>query len=260
MSSSQETSPLDFFLYELVKNIPGKILDYGCGEGRFISFCRERGLKVFGADSYQGIYKSWGGSDDGSNVYLIENNLTPFPNAEFQLIVSNMVFEHIQPNQVAGVAKEITRILSQNGLGINIFPTKRTFIEGHIGVPAAHLLRNQSKIQKIYLHICFLLGFGYWRSESKRGFRTTVSRNDWVKSNIENLENTIFYNSPKIWKKYFIDFGCTVENVSYLLVIFRLPEPLKSIVENLCKIILVKKILNFLVELRLGIVMKITKK
>ena len=257
MSSSHEKSPLDFFLYEMVKTSPGKILDYGCGQGRFIRFCEERNLKIFGADSYQGTYKSW--DDKSSNVYLIENNLTTLPNEEFQVIISNMVFEHIQPNQVADVAKEITRMLSKNGLGINIFPTKRTFIEGHIGVPAVHLLRNKSKIQKIYLHICFRLGFGYWRSESKRGFRTTISSRDWVNRNIENLEHTIFYNSPKLWERYFSDFGCKVENVSYLLAVFALPRPLKLMVEKLCAINSVRKIVNFLVELRLGVVLKITR-
>jgi len=103
------------------------------------------------------------------------------------------------------------------------------------------------------------LGFGYWRSENKRGFRTSISRNDWVNRNIENLENTIYYNSPKIWKRYFTDFGCTVENASFLLAIFSLPRPLKSIVEKLCKMNSVKKILNFLVELRLGVILKITR-
>jgi len=253
----KEIRPLDSFLYEIVKNRPGKILDYGCGAGEFLSFCSERELKIRGVDTYQGIWESW--NEDKENIYLIKGNVTPFPDSEFQTIVSNMVFEHIPPQQILDVTKEITRILAVNGNGFSIFPTKKTFIEGHIGVPLVHLLKNQTNIQRIYLHICFLLGLGYWRSEKKRGFKTTINRTQWVNRNIELLENETFYNAISSWKKHFKNFGCTVENISYLLAIFALPKPLQLTLSKLCKIHSVKRAVNLLVEIRLGVILKVTK-
>ncbi len=212
---------------------------------------------IFGADSYQGIWEPW--NEDRKEVYPIQNNKTPFQDSEFKTIVSNMVLEHIHPNQVAEVAKEMSRILSINGIGINIFPTKKTLIEGHIGVPLVHLLKNKTSIKRIYLNSCFLVGLGYWRSDKKRGSQTTVNRKDWVNRSIEVLENETFYNAVGLWKGYFNKSGCKVENISYLLAIHVLPSPLQFILKKLCKINLIKKVLNLLVEMRLGVILKVTK-
>lgn len=255
--SSNGISPLDEFLYENIKNIAGKILDYGCGEGRFIKLCSDRGLKILGADTYDGIYNSW--KTDKQNIVSIYNNLTPFPNSEFQVILSNQTFEHIQPNEVSAVTKEIARILSVNGFGINVFPTRKTFIEAHVGVPLVHLLNKYPRFQKIYLHLCFLLGIGYWRSDKKRGLRKTKTRKEWVNSSMYVLENSIFYSSYKYWRKNFSRFGCKVENVSYLLLIWAAPKSLKPSLSVICRLQLFVRIINLLVELRLGIVLRITK-
>jgi 2-polyprenyl-3-methyl-5-hydroxy-6-metoxy-1,4-benzoquinol methylase len=43
---------------KILKIQTGKLLDYGCGEGRFIKLCSGRGLKILGADTYDGTYNS----------------------------------------------------------------------------------------------------------------------------------------------------------------------------------------------------------
>ena len=96
---------MDEFLYENIKNTTGKILDYGCGEGRFIKLCSDRGLKILGADTYDGIYNSW--KTDKQNIVSIYNNLTPFPNSEFQVILSNQTFEHIQQTKIENFNREL---------------------------------------------------------------------------------------------------------------------------------------------------------
>ena len=255
--SSNGISPLDEFLYENIKNTTGKVLDYGCGEGRFIKLCSDRGLKILGADTYDGIYNSW--KTDKQNIVRIYNNMTPFPNSEFQVILSNQTFEHIRPNEVYAVTKEIARILSVNGFGINIFPTRKTFIEAHVGVPLVHLLNKYPRFQKMYLHLCFLLGIGYWRSDNKRGLHATKTRKEWVNSSIAVLYNSIFYNSMKYWTKNFNNFGCKVENISYFLLIHAAPKSIKSPLSRIFRIKLLTRIANLLVELRLGVVLKITK-
>ena len=109
------------------------------------------------------------------------------------------------------------------------------------------------------MHICFLLGLGYWRSESKRGFRTNINRKDWVNRSIEVLEDSTFYNSPSLWKRCFNNYGCKVENISYLLAVFVLPNPAQIILRKLCEINLFKEVINLLVEIRLGVILKVTK-
>jgi SAM-dependent methyltransferase len=255
--SSNETSPLDEFLYENIKNITGKILDYGCGEGRFIKLCSDRELKIVGADTYNGIYDSW--ETDNQNIVKIYNNLTPFSNSEFQVILSNQTFEHIRPNEVSEVTQEITRILSASGFGINVFPTRKTIIEAHVGVPLVHLLNNYPRFQEIYLYLCFFLGIGYWRSENKRGLHATKTRKEWVNSSIDVLHNSIFYSSTKYWAKNFNHFGCKVENISYSLLVYAAPKLIKPLLNRMLRIKLLARMANILVELRLGIVLRISK-
>jgi glycogen synthase len=137
--------------------------------------------------------------------------------------LSNQTFEQIRPNEVYAVTKEIARILSVNGFGISIFSIRKTFIEAHVGVPLFHLLNKYPRFQKMYLHLCFLLGIGYWRSDHKRGLHTNNTRKEWVNSSID-----VLYYSMKYWTKNFNNFGCKVENISYFLLIHAAPKSIKS--------------------------------
>jgi hypothetical protein len=253
----EETSPLDNFLFEIVKNQQGKILDYGCGQGRFIEYCGERGLKIYGADTFEGIYQSWD-SQSGS-ILKIQNNVVPAEDKSFEVVITNQVLEHIPPAAIFDVSRELTRLISNNGFGFHIFPTKKTLVEPHVGIVGAHWLKNGSRIQRKYLQTCFKLGFGYWRSNEKRGRYATKTCNEWVNESASALKNHCFFVSFKKWEKAIRRNGLNVENVGYLLVIFLLPKPFKTLLKLLTHYKIARTVLNILVSLRLGSILRVTR-
>ncbi len=91
--------------------IPGKILDIGCGSGWFLYQYRAKGWTVAGVEPSKAAAKI--GNDEGLNIFngtLLEAN---FKDDEFDFIHSNHSFEHIyNPNEVLN---EIYRILKPNG-------------------------------------------------------------------------------------------------------------------------------------------------
>ena len=118
-----ETSPLDDFLFEFIKDFKGKILDYGCGQGRFIDFCHRRGLRIFGADTFQGIYQSW--ESQSNSILRIEKGLVNAEDNSFEVVITNQVLEHIPPDAIFDISREITRLIALDGFGFHIFPTKK---------------------------------------------------------------------------------------------------------------------------------------
>lgn len=96
------------------KLIKGKILDFGCGEGFFteLVFGKKRinvGLDLFNNKRVEEAKKE--------NIYkkisLYNGNIIPYPDNNFNIVISNCVLEHI-PN-IDQALKEILRVLKPNG-------------------------------------------------------------------------------------------------------------------------------------------------
>ena len=250
------TSPLDKFLLSFVTPETKKILDFGCGSGRFVKICRSLKLDAYGADTFKGIYADY--ADTSNFILRIKEDHVPAASESFSFIVSNQVLEHIPKNKMNAVSEELIRLLSKDGFSINIFPTHRTLIEPHVGIFGAHWLKSGSKLQKFYLTVSFVLGFGYWRSENKYGKVATFRRIEWVEDKLNSLEKHCFYVPAKKWKKNFQERGVCVENVSYLLLIFVSPKILARVLIHFSKSKFGKDSMNFLVEARVGVVLKIS--
>ncbi|MDA9802771.1 class I SAM-dependent methyltransferase [bacterium] len=257
MDASFVSSPLDQFLYEAIKDLPGRKLDYGCGNGRFLRFCEQRGLEVLGTDAFEYHYKNW---DRGhARVTRIVDDVAPYPDDSFSCVVSNMVFEHVPREKMLSVASEVCRLLAPGGRGIFIFPTQRTLVEGHVGVPFAHWVGSNRRVLGSYLSASYGLGIGYWRSDKKRGGPPTVSRDAWVSRFVNELNDTVHYSSLKRWSSALAATGCHVRNSSYQLAVFAAPPRVKPIVETASKIFALRSCANLLVEARLGVVLEVTK-
>jgi SAM-dependent methyltransferase len=252
---TQETNPLDQFLFQIIKECKGKILDYGCGQGRFIDYCHKRGLKIYGADSFEGIYQSW--ESQSNSILRIHDNVVPVKNKSFEVVITNQVLEHIHPDAILDVSKEIRRLIANDGFSLHIFPTKKTLIEPHVGILGAHWLKNGSSIQRRYLQIGFKLGFGYWRSEAKRDHCATKTNSVWVEESCNALQNHCFFVSLKDWRKAMQQNGLRVERVGYSLFIHALPISIKPHLEFLSRFRIVKLVLNELVSLKLGEILRI---
>ena len=85
METADTSSPLDQSLYEQIKGRSGRKFDYGCGNGRFLRFCEQRGLEVFRTDAFECHYNNW---DQGNEwVTRIVNDVAPYPDGYFSCIV-----------------------------------------------------------------------------------------------------------------------------------------------------------------------------
>jgi len=249
----EEINKLDRFMYETIQNENGKILDFGCGEGRFVNYCLSQSLDIIGADTYEGIYEDW--SHKSPFILKIEKNIVPVTSGIFDVIISNQVFEHIPNDDVPKVSKELTRLLKFGGYAYHIFPTRFTLIEPHVGIFGAHWLISFPKIQRIYLEFCFILGFGYWRSVQKRGRETSKSSKQWAKEGTEVLKKHCHYVSYRNWREAFEVNGTTVQDVSFKLLFHSAPSGSHLFLIKLSRFKLLRILMNAIVTLRLGKVM-----
>jgi hypothetical protein len=215
------------------------------------------GINVTGADTYEGIYESW--NSNRAKILKIEKNFVPAPDKYFSAVVSNQVLEHIPPHLVPEVAREVTRLIADSGVGYHIFPTKKTIIEPHVGIIGAHWFKRNSTLQKYYLAVSFKLGFGYWRSENKRGRHKTRTCDDWVASSQFSLANHCYFVSRTKWVETLRKESTKVEDVSYLLALYALPKVIWLDLITLSKRKVIRYVLNQLVHFRVGVVVKITR-
>lgn len=114
---------VDFALEQLGIDSNKNILDFGCGNGRFVEEMRERKLNAYGCDI---VPKNRGelflirqGLDCGESSqyirYYYDSDKIPFEDNFFYSIFSYQVFEHIRDLDFS--AKEMYRVLSSGGGG-----------------------------------------------------------------------------------------------------------------------------------------------
>jgi SAM-dependent methyltransferase len=252
----EENTILDFFMLDMIRNQSGKILDYGCGAGRFIKFCKARDIEIIGADTYEGIYSSW--KPEFGTILQITNSAIPELDHSFQVVLSNQVFEHIPLQLVPNVCQELIRLMALGGFAIHIFPTKKTLIEPHVGIIGVHWLQRFPSIQRYYLKICCKLGFGYWRGAEKRSRTRCKSTEQCVNESLNALRNHCFFVSSQSVKDEMLRNGARVENIGYQFVAFLSPPRFEALARQIGKRQLGRWILNAIVSARLGTILKIT--
>jgi SAM-dependent methyltransferase len=118
------------------KGIPvpkeARILDHGCGAGRRVYELLDAGYP--NAEGYD-VVDCLALRDPADRVrFRIEpNNHVPVPDATFDFVFSDQVFEHVLDQPAA--FREIVRILKPGGVSVHVIPAKWALIEGHIKVP-----------------------------------------------------------------------------------------------------------------------------
>jgi SAM-dependent methyltransferase len=171
------------FCAEFAAKHSGRVLDYGCGEGQIVSLLLDRGIDAYGCDVF---YE--GGSFRGTNTERIrrmEGARIPFPDAHFDVVVHNQVFEHVPDLDVA--ASEIARVLKPGGLMLGIFPDRSVWREGHCGVPFLHWFPKGSNARVYYATAWRTLGLGY--------FHGTKSRRQWAADACAWLDQWTYYRT-----------------------------------------------------------------
>lgn len=119
-----------------------RILDLGCGEGNTVRALRDAGFDALGCDVT--LYPTPKAREliDAGLIKAIPMDPygLPFGDAEFDLILSSEVLEHVM-NYDSFVA-ESHRVLRPEGLSLHIFPGRWTPVEMHTYVPLASVYRN----------------------------------------------------------------------------------------------------------------------
>jgi SAM-dependent methyltransferase len=121
-----------------------KVLDWGCGRGRFVLWLREQGFDAYGVDidpepvnNGLPLFEKNGHHNKPLSVISADGR-TIYPDGFFDFVMTDNVLEHV--SDLGKVMAEIGRLTSRNGGGYHIFPAQRQFIEGHLFMPFVHWL------------------------------------------------------------------------------------------------------------------------
>ncbi|MEP6991119.1 MAG: class I SAM-dependent methyltransferase, partial [bacterium] len=144
------------------------VLDFGCGAGRRVYQYRKAGFRAFGVD-FPDDWSSLERTCVADGLALPGEALCralesapyriPFPDASFDFVFSEQVFEHVQ-NYEEAIA-EIHRVLKADGCTLHDFPARWRPIEAHVHVPFAGVWRS-----RFYLGLWARLGV---RNEFQHG-------------------------------------------------------------------------------------------
>lgn len=157
---------------------PLRVLEAGVGHGQLLAHLLNH--RLFSADGRRPV-ELWGFdiNDTSLAVDLLEQlqpatpwsqrirrsnpDRWPFDDAQFDLVVSNQVIEHVV--DLPQFLNECRRVLREDGLAIHVFPSQRMVIESHLFVPFVHWLQSDHARQT-FLRILYRarLGYGGWKS------------------------------------------------------------------------------------------------
>ncbi len=112
------------------------ILDYGCGAGRRVYDLLDAGYPH--AAGYDVVdYLALRDPADRARFLIGPDGHVPVPDATFDFVFSDQVFEHVLDQPTA--FREIVRILKPGGISVHVIPAKWQLIEPHIKVPLGGL-------------------------------------------------------------------------------------------------------------------------
>ncbi|MCJ8320899.1 MAG: methyltransferase domain-containing protein [Colwellia sp.] len=104
-----------------------KILDVGCGNGQIANYFAQKN-DCYGVD----IQKQFLDKNCNFTFQQITNEILPFKDNTFDVVLSHHVIEHVENQQLH--LTELSRVINQNGIIYLACPNKSSaFMKGHIG-------------------------------------------------------------------------------------------------------------------------------
>ncbi len=179
-------SPTYHFVVDLARRYAphgARLLDFGCGGGHIVELALAADFDAFGVDSFQGVWEQFAPERRENRIRsYVPGETMPFDDAQFDIIVSNQVFEHIE--DLAPVAAELGRLLRPGGTLITVFPTREVLIEPHLKAPFVHWFTAGSAAQRAALTLCHALHLCN---------RPQQERSSWVSGEQRQLQQYTFY-------------------------------------------------------------------
>lgn len=177
-------SYLRHYVQTLPRSTHLRVLDFGCGAGDVVTLLREVGIHAEGCDVFyvggftQESLQAQELMRAGHLRRIDEHSDLPYPPGTFDVILANMVFEHVQ--DLEAVLRRLRRILRMDGHILAHFPTKEVMKEGHIGIPFAHRLRRGSRWRYAYTLWLRRLGLGHFKEQSPNSSAWTARQLSWI--------------------------------------------------------------------------------
>ena len=182
------------------------ILDFGCGNGKLLKVLEESKIEcnLYGVDIFKSQQDFLEIKKD--NYFADIKSIMPYEKFEFgvkfNIIFSNMVFEHIE--NLNFVYEHLKNILTEDGIIIAGFPTKEVIIEPHLKLPFIHLIKKDSVFLMNYLKFALFLKIGNFKIlKGKSNF----VKNKYLYNRYKYCNNNLFYLNFKehlnLIKSYF---------------------------------------------------------
>jgi SAM-dependent methyltransferase len=154
--------------FQLDKNA-FRIVDWGCGRGKFVLWLLEHGYNATGVDPDDSSFQNGAdlfarkGYEIRNHLYrLNENGDAPFGESTFHFVTSNQVFEHVKG--LESLINEIRRVTVKGGGGFHLFPPHKRIIEGHLFMPFVHWLpKNKLRKYMIFFFVCAGIEPHWWQ-------------------------------------------------------------------------------------------------
>ncbi|RKZ47850.1 MAG: class I SAM-dependent methyltransferase [Candidatus Parabeggiatoa sp. nov. 2] len=191
MRTQQTTYRASLFLQD---RTPGKLLDVGCGNGRWLARMRDLGWQVEGID-FDSEAAQQARTQYGLIVHVGELSTVGYPDNHFDAIILQHVIEHL-PHPVSVLA-ECRRILKPNGRLVVITPNIQSWGHQHFG----HHWRGLEPPRHLYLFSRQTLS----RVAQQGGFNqietfTTAVGAESILANSQKLKNLSQQQAPMKFK------------------------------------------------------------
>ena len=191
------------------------ILDFGCGAGNLLKIVEDSDIKckICGMDVF---------TDEASFTKVKKKvpsakilSIKPYENFDFgnqfDVIISNQVFEHIE--NLNDIYKHLSNILKPSGIMICGFPTEEIILEPHLKLPLIQRLNKKSKVLYYYLKVASFLNIGQF---SKLKKSKKIKKINYLQNRLNYCKKNLFYHSKYNHQRLLNKYFSKISDISHL--------------------------------------------